>query len=185
MAEAPRWRLMSAHYLNVPELPDGTRVEWEHKETNMMNGRSVRKLYGVPILLNPNDAADCNYPGELIVASFVEGARIPVRDYIFIGDPTPEMEPINEEAQEITDRFREKWDHPIDGLATSGNLNPQEEAFFKNMMAAFTGAIQQAQQPQVANTAISNNDYEEMKERVAKLEAIIAAQAKPAPERRA
>lgn len=184
MTEAPRWRLMSAHYLNVPELPDGTKVEWEHKETNMANGRSVRKLFSVPILLNPADAADCNYPGELIVTSFVEGARIQSRDYIFIGDPTPEMEPMNEEAQAITDQFRSKWDHPIDGLATSGNLNPQEEAFFKNMMAAFSGAIQQAQQP---NTALKDNELIEMKDRVAKLEAMLASQAKPAPatERRA
>ncbi len=183
MTEAPRWRLMSAHYLNVPELPDGTRVEWEHKETARESGRSIRKLYAVPILLNPNDPADCNYPGELIVTSFVEGARIPARDYIFTGDPTPEMEPLNPEAEAITDRLREKWDHPIDGLASSGNLNPQEEAFFKNMMAAFTGAITQAQQP---NAAISQTIYDEMKSRVEKLEAMILAQnTKPAVERRA
>ncbi len=93
------------------------------------------------------------------------------------------MEPLNTEAEAITDRLREKWDHPIDGLASSGNLNPQEEAFFKNMMAAFTGAITQAQQP---NQAIAQSDYDEMKARVAKLEAMIAAQnTKPAVERRA
>jgi hypothetical protein len=175
---------MSAHYLNVPVLPDGTRVEWEHKETAQHTGRSVRKLYQVPILLNPNDPADCNYPGELVVTHEVEGARIPRQDYIFTGDPTPEMEPLNEEAEAITARLRQKWDHPIDGLATSGNLNPQEDLFLKNMMAVFSGAIQQAQQPSVANTAIAPDDYNEMKERVAKLEAMIAAQAKPVVERR-
>lgn len=168
MTEAPRWRLMSAHYLNVPELPDGTQVEWEHKETNMANGRSVRKLFHVPILLNPGDGADHNYPGEIIVAQATESARVPAKDYIFLGDPTPDMEPVNEEAEAITARLRQKWDHPIDGLATSGNLNPQEEVFFKNMMAAFTGAVQQIQQP---NTSVPREAYDELLARVAKLEA--------------
>lgn len=181
MTEAPRWRLNSAHYLNVPELPDGTRVEWEHKETDRTSGRSVRKLYSVPIILNPNDQADCNYPGEIIVSSFVEGARIPARDYIFIGDPTPEMEPLNDEAQAIIEPFRLEWARrqmePMSagGLAQASQLNSLEQSFLNAMTKAFANGVP------AANAPLPSDDYNEMKERVAKLEALIAAQAKPAP----
>src|SRR5205823_6644923 len=59
-SSAPRWRLVNAHYLNVETLPDGTRVEWEHKETARETGRTVRKLYPVPMYLDPKEPADCN-----------------------------------------------------------------------------------------------------------------------------
>lgn len=172
MTEAPRWRLTSAHYLNVPTLPDGTRVEWEHKETNMMNGRSVRKLHSVPMLLNPNDAADHNYPGEIIVTHLIEGARIPSQDYIFTGDPTPEMEPLNDEAQEITDRLRAKWDAPPmseEGLARAGVLNGAEQRFLDAMTKAFSGVMPQA------NQSVPKEQYDALLERVTALESKTAS----------
>ena len=50
MTEAPRWRLMTSHYLNVP----GT--EWEHNESDRTTGKAVRKLYPVPaFLLDPRN----------------------------------------------------------------------------------------------------------------------------------
>lgn len=171
MTEAPRWRLTSAHYLNVPELPDGTKVEWEHKETTRESGRSIRKLYAVPILLNPNDAADCNYPGEIIVTQFTEGAHILSRDYIFIGEPTQEMEPLNEAAQTITDSLRNKWINPIDTLPVNGGMNAAESAFMARMMEAFAKSAS----PTIDNTAVPKADYDELKERLAKLEAMLAS----------
>lgn len=166
MPESPRWRLNSAHYLNVPTLPDGTRMEWEHKETNTLNGRSVRKLFPVPMLLNPHDPADCNYPGELIVTHFAEGVRIPSQDYIFQGDPTPEMEPLNDEAQAITDTLRQKWDNPMsgDGLERAGQLAPREQAFLDAMTKAFAGAVP------VPNQSVPKEQYDELLARVAALE---------------
>src|SRR5580704_3501087 len=116
MTEAPRWRLTNPHYLKVFALPDGTRCEWEHKETSRETGRSVRKLYPVPILLNPSDPADCNYPGEIIVAH--EGDHNLTQDIIFEGPPTQEMEPLNDAAQAISDSMRDRWLHPIDTLPT-------------------------------------------------------------------
>jgi hypothetical protein len=166
MTEAPRWRLNSAHYLNVPTLPDGTRVEWEHKETNMLNGRSIRKLFTVPILLNPNDSADHNYPGEIIVAQFTEGAKIPSQDYIFIGKPTPEMEPLNDPAQAITDECRVKWDNPMsaDGLARAGQLDAREQSFLDMMTKAFAGMAP------AANQSVPKEQYDALLARVAALE---------------
>jgi len=183
MSEAPRWSLRNAHYLKVAELPDGTKCEWEHKETSRESGRTVRKLFPVPILLDPRDPADCNYPGEVIVTHFVEGAHILVRDIIFVGEPTPEMEPLNEPAQAISDSLRGKWEHPIDTLPANGGMNQAEQAFMQSMMANFAKEIGAALPK--ANLAVPDGEVVELKERLAKLEALLAAQqAKPATERR-
>jgi hypothetical protein len=176
MSEAPRWRLITGHYLQVPELPDGTKVEWEHKETNRANGRSVRKLYEVPILLDPNDPADHNYPGEIIVAHAGEGLRNDRNDYIFVGDPTPDMEALNDAAEEISLSLKEKWAHPINSLPANGGMNEAESAFMAKMMEAFAKVTT----PPQVNTAVESKEMAELKERLAKLEALLAAQPKPA-----
>ena len=176
MSEAPRWSLRNAHYLRVPELPDGTKVEWEHKETSRESGRSVRKLFPVPMLLDPRDGADCNYPGEIIVAHAVDGAHNLRADIIFIGDPTPEMEPLNEAAQAITDSLRTKWEHPIETLPANGGMNPAEQAFMQSMMSSFAKEIGAALPK--SNIAVPDDEKEELKARLAKLEAAIATQPK-------
>lgn len=177
MPEAPRWRLLAAHYLNVPTLPDGTRVEWEHKETNAINGRSVRKLYSVPILLNPEDPNDFNHPGEIIVTHEVEGAHCVRGDIIFLGTPTRDMEPLNPEAQAITDQHQARWTHPIDTLPANGGMNDAEMAFMQRMMDTFSRTA-----PPAANASVSAEAYDELKTRLAKLEALLAAQnSAPAP----
>ena len=177
--EAPRWSLRNAHYLLVPELPDGTKVEWEHKETARESGRTVRKLFGVPMLLDPKDSADCNYPGEVIVAHAVEGCHNLRNDYIFLGEPTPEMEPLNDEAQAISDSLQKKWQHPIDTLPVNGGMSSDEQAFMEKMMLGFAKQVGTAL-PQ-ANASVPDPEKEEMMARLAKLEALIAAQAKPEP----
>lgn len=173
MTEAPRWRLMSAHYLNVQELSDGTRIEWEHKETARETGRTVRRLFPVPMLLNPQDPADHNYPGEIIVASEIEGTHRAPRDIVFRGEPTQEMEPLNEAAQAITDSLRDKWINPIETLPANGGMNTAEMAFMQRMMETFSRT-----HPPAANTAITEEAHNELKERLAKLEAMIASQNK-------
>lgn len=173
MLEAPRWRLIGAHYLKVEQLPDGTIVEWEHKETNKANGRTVRKLFPVPMLLEPKDSADHNYPGEIIVASRVEGARNLPNDIIFFGEPTQEMEPLNEAAETITEALRHKWINPVETLPANGGMNAQETLFMQQMMKAFAQANPQP---------VALPDEEGLKERIAKLEALIASMAPKPPE---
>lgn len=175
MSECPRWRLTEPHYLTVPVLPDGTRVEWEHKETARESGRAIRKLYPVPMLLDPKDPADYNYPGEIIVCHDVEGARGVRGDYIFEGNPTPGMEPLNDEAEVITASLRQRWEHPIDSMPANGGMNAQEQAFMATMMAEFAKQVG-ASLPQ-ATTTVPREQYDELKDRVAKLEALLAAQA--------
>lgn len=178
MSECPRWRLMAPHYINVPTLPDGTRVEWEHKETNALNGRAVRKLFPVPMLLNPEDPNDYNHPGEIIVSQEAEGAHFNRLDLLFMGPPTRDMEPLNEAAQAITDQHQARWTHPIETLPANGGMNQQEMQFMENMMRAFAKEVG-AQAP--ANTSVPKEQYDELQARLAKLEAMIMAQNK-APE---
>lgn len=176
MLEAPRWRLTAPHYLNVPTLPDGTRVEWEHRETNRDNGRAVRKLFSVPMLLDPRDPGDFNHPGEIVVTHDVEGAHGVRGDLIFIGDPTPDMEPMNEAAEALTNAQRPRWEHPIDTLPANGGMTSHETAFMQNMMAEFTKAIGGTGLP---NASVPKEQYDELKARLEKLEAAIVASAPP------
>lgn len=109
-----RWRLTQKHYLNVP----GT--EFEHKETTHY-GKQVKKSFPVPLYLDPDDPGDCNYnfggepramsnikdPGEIIVA-WANGNQ-KGRDIIFVGDPTLDMEPLDEEAAAISEGMAARW----------------------------------------------------------------------------
>ncbi len=167
MAEAPRWSLRKAHYLKIAQLPDGTKVEWEHKETNRDSGRTNRKIFAVPMYLNSEDASDCNYPGECIVAHKVEGCHNLKQDYIFEGEPNQEMEPLNEAAQAITDSLRAKWIHPIDTIPVNGGMNSEEMAFMAKMMEAAG---------KVASATVPKADYDALAERLARLEALLSPQ---------
>lgn len=104
-----RWKLNGKHYLSVP----GT--EWEHKEVDLQSGKQVRKIYTVPAFLDPENPGDCNYPGEIIVCHDGKGQG---RDIVFLGDPTTEMLPLDEEAQEISDYLAQAREHPIESMPT-------------------------------------------------------------------
>lgn len=81
-----------------------------------MTGRQARKVYQVPRLLDPEDPADCNYPGQCIVCHDGKGEA---RDIVFTGPPGPEMEPLDDEARAISKAESPKWVHPIESLATT------------------------------------------------------------------
>jgi len=180
MSECPRWRLTAPHYLNVAQYQDGTKIEWEHKETNAINGRAVRKLFPVPLMLNPEDPGDFNYPGEIIVTQEVEGGRPMPQDYIFTGAPTRDMEPLNQAAEAESDKHRARWIHPVETLPPNGGMNQDEMNFMKTMMADFAKQVG-ASLPQ-NNATVPREDYDELKERLAKLEAMIMAQNAAKPE---
>ena len=114
-----RWRLTAKHYINATR--HGEKTQWMREETNRDTGRVARTLFNVPMYLDPEDPRDQNYPGEIIVA-YEKGAR--PQDLVFTGEPTPDMEPVDEEAQKISDATRPKWKNPIDSLpATGGNYS--------------------------------------------------------------
>jgi hypothetical protein len=126
-----RWKLTVGHYLNT-EPP----VEIEFKETDRNTGRQARKVYKVPRLLDPKDAADHNYPelGEIIVC---DGNNPEPRDIVFLGEPTPDMEPIDAEAKKISQRFIDsgKWTKKEEGLDFG-------ESLIKNFMAKMDQLVQ-------------------------------------------
>lgn len=156
-----RWRLTAAHYLNVP----GT--EWEYKETDQNTGKQARRVFTVPALLNPNDPSDCNYPGEIIVAWKDKGQG---RDIIFIGEPTPDMEPLDDEASAVSNKLRPKWVHPVESLSGNGFSGDLIAMLEKQMTLALKN-----QPTNVSAAGVSQEDFAKLQAQVAALMAQNAA----------
>lgn len=174
-----RWRLRNGHYLNTLVMEEDKLVagtQWEYKEQDRGTGRAARKMYNVPQLLDPKDPADCNYPGEIIVCN--EYDRAFPRDIIFLGEPTPEMEALDEAAETISASLRHKWEHPIDTLPVNGAMSSDEQAFMAKMMQSFAASV--GAQVQAPNASVPKEQYDELAGRLAKLEAILAGQTQPA-----
>ena len=169
-----RWRLTAPHYLNVP----GT--EWEHKETDQSTGKQARKVFLVPALLNPDTASDCNYPGEIIVCYDGKGQG---RDIVFEGDPTPDMEPLDEEAEAISATFRAQWQHPIESLAPNGESYSSDllRMLEAQLLKAGKGEAAQA----VPNSGVSREEFEALQAQLAALMAQNAELTAAKPGRRA
>ena len=117
-----RWKLLTCMYLNTA---DGT--EWEYREIDGATGREVRKRRRVPRYLDINDPGDWTNrfgdvgisrggsspdgQGEIIVCW--EGRGKP-SDVVFLGDPTPDMSPVDDEAKEISASFADRWRYKPD-----------------------------------------------------------------------
>lgn len=114
-----RWKLNSSHYINITG-PDDLKGEWEYEEQNRANGRKARKRYPVPLFLDVTDPLTINdkVNGLIIVAD--KYSPLTPRDYIFSGPPTPEMEPLDADAQAISDAEAKNWVHPIETLPGQG-----------------------------------------------------------------
>lgn len=159
-----RWRLMQPHYLNVP----GT--EWEYKETTS-TGKQGRKMFQVPTYLNPNDGSDHNYPGEIIVCYAGKGHP---KDIEFVGPPTPDMEPLDDEAQAINAELAPSWTHPIDALPGNGYSQSILRDFERQMAAAET-------RPNVSTSGVSQEKFDELQAQVKALMEQNAALKQSAP----
>jgi hypothetical protein len=103
-----RWKLMTPHYLNVPN------EEWEYVENDRKTGRPKRHKFSVPRYLDPKDpscwtktwGAKGDEDGEIIVCFEGKGES---DDITFFGNPTPDMSPVDDEAREISAKFEELW----------------------------------------------------------------------------
>lgn len=170
-----RWKLINAHYLNVP----GT--EWEQREMDAQTGKSARKVYLVPLLLDPNNPADQTPPksGETIVAH--ADGKHERWDVIFEGPPTPEMEPLDEEAEAITEACRPSWVHPVETLNANG---PQYDAMTVQMMEQFAKSIGEQFNAAVANRSVANvpnDELELLKKQIADLQKLVGGGNEKAP----
>ena len=111
-----RWKLMTPHYLNV----EGET--WEYTENDRQTGRPKRVQFPVPRLLDIRDPS-CwtnrwgnkdNEDGEIIVCHAGKGES---KDIVFIGDPTPDMLPVDDEAREISATFENRWKAKPENMA--------------------------------------------------------------------
>lgn len=122
-----RWRLKTTHYLNVP----GT--EYRYEEISQY-GKQMRVSRDVPLHLDPDNQADQNYPGEIIVSHKRDGLHM--RDIVFAGEPTADMEPLDEEAQAITAKLEAKWHQKVDQIGDEGIGSHLIERFMSQQAAA-------------------------------------------------
>jgi hypothetical protein len=112
-----RWRLTTSAYLNTTE-----HVEWEYKQINRQTGREDRKRLPVPRFLDIRDPGDWTVkPGAVSIAhggnlDEVDGIIIVCHegkgqpgDVEFLGDPTPDMIPLDDEAKVISASFEDRW----------------------------------------------------------------------------
>src|SRR5262245_7127555 len=160
-----RWRLTQGHYLQVP----GT--EWEYKESDRETGRQARKVFEVPLYLDPRDPADWTdrTEGAIFVTNKFDPAHR--RDIVFVGPPTPDMEPVDDEAQAISQKYIDSgaWKHPIDSL----NMNYSQSVlsdFERQIAGLLAGAVQKAGPPQNLSVGgVSQESFDRLQEQVAKL----------------
>lgn len=173
-----RWRLTQPHYLNV--LIDGEPAQWEYKEVNRTSGKAARKVYNVPMLLDPREPSDHNHPGEIIVA---QGKNQNPKDIIFMGEPTPDMEPLDDDAQAITDKYKGKWSHPIESLPADGYAGAMFVDFQRQIAELLARVPTAAAASPVSAAGVDPADFAKLQEQVAELMAqnqeLKAAAAKP------
>lgn len=167
-----RWRLMTPHYLNIIDPDSGEPTEWVYAETDRTTGKARRKVYHVPQLLDPKDPTQLNFGDDIVVCQ--EGKGLP-KDIIFFGEPTPDMEPMDEEAEAISASLQAKWLHPIDTLPINGGMNEQEQKFMEQMMKAFGGAAQ------AQNTSVSQAQYDELKRELEAMKTLMSGNASASP----
>lgn len=155
-----RWRLTDNHYLHG-EYPGEGPTQWQHTETNRDTGRVARKNFMVPAYLAK----------ETIVCQDEKNPR----DFAFIGPPTPEMEPLDDEAEAISAKHRAKWQHPIEGLAGTGGFN---EALLANFNAQVEKLMSlQPLQPVAAAPVGNGPTREEFEELQRQLQMVLAERA--------
>lgn len=113
-----RWELANAHYLKVEEP-----CEWEHNETNLVTGKANRQRFPVPMYLEKGTNV-CHGRGSR-------------GDVTFIGDPTPDMIPLDDEAQTISDSFQQHWSFKPDSVGEE-----YSQSLIKEMADKMTQPVQ-------------------------------------------
>src|SRR5215475_3133892 len=160
-----RWKLIEPHYINCIGKD---QAEWEHKETDRNTGRQARLVYKVPRLLDPKDQADFNYREDGIIIVCWEGKGKP-RDIVFDGPPTPGMEPLDEEAEAITERYRPEWHDPINEFSAISH----SDRLLMNLQEQVAEMKSNGHQTVASPTTemVSRSEFEELQAKYAELQA--------------
>lgn len=136
-----RFQLKAKHYLNVT-IP-GRKIIWRYSEESR-DGIANEQEFPVPLYLDPEDPRWHN-DKELGIVVTTEADPAHPRDYILKGEPTIDMEPLDEEAEALRASLMPKWTNPIESLPAQ--LSPGEQAFMEAMMKQFAGVMNP--QPQI------------------------------------
>jgi hypothetical protein len=177
-----RWKLNGKHYLNVPG------AEWEYKEQDLQTQEEVRHRMAVPRWLDPDDPKTRrNAAGDVIVC--YEGSKQAPTDYIFVGTCTPDMVPMDEEAEELSAIEAKRGQHPIETLA--GNGSYQEDILNRFMDMLVAAQAKQATAPNTSLQGVSPEafaslqaDVQALIEQNAALQAQLLEKAEPSEARR-
>jgi hypothetical protein len=161
-----RWRVNAKHYVMAEQY--GEPTEWVREEVNRDTGRAFRKTYKVPLFVDPEDPLCCNREGMCVLAT---AKTAKPGDIVFLPPaiPTPDMEPLDDEARTITKEWEPKWINPIDGLPSTG------EEFGMQILRALEAKINEIGRPQapVTLSGAPSSDIEELKKLVAAQQAQI------------
>lgn len=158
-----RWKLLEPHYLSVP----GT--EWEYKEQNRETGRQARKVYEVPLYLDPKEPMDWTDRTEELVIVCNKFDPAHPRDIVFTGPPTPNMEALDDDAKAISDKESSKWIHPIEALNMTYSESRLSE-FEREIAMAIAGRVDDKRTtPNLSLGGVSITDFERLQGQVAAL----------------
>ncbi len=156
-----RWKLTAKHYLEA--LQFGQPSEWQREEINVQTGRAFRKTYPVPMFIDPEDPFCINRTTGFCVIA-MEGSAQPGDLECKNFKPTPDMEPLDEEARQLSEAERPHWINPIDGLSPT-----MGEDFANQLLATLQ------QQMNKSNISLSQQG---VNSEVSNLSALVAAQQK-------
>jgi len=119
-----RRKLSTAHYLHTVE-----QTEWEQVETTM-TGKQLRKRFPVPTFIDIGATVATPNTGQ-------------GDDIEFLGTPTPDMVPLDDEAQAYSDKMAEIWRQGEYGVGTEAVLNNLSKQMATAMATGqpFTGSV--------------------------------------------
>lgn len=162
-----RWRVTAKHYINARQF--GEPTQWVREETNRDTGRAFRRTFDVPLYIDPEDPICINKNlGICVVAS--EGSEMP-GDIILLGPPTPDMEPMDDDARKVTAAESAKWKDPINALPI--HIGEDFGAQLLNMLTAQMNTV--AKVPNTSLAGAGPSDIAELKALLAEQQKQIAA----------
>lgn len=159
------WKLRAAHYLNVP----GTR--YIRSEIDGETGEAIQHIFEVPRLLDPEDTR-VHTPrgsGQILVAN-AAGKKANPSAWLFIGQPGPDMDPMDEEAEAISAKYRATWINPMDSLPEVDQGVAMAAAIGKALAEQLAGLAIGAK-PAAAGSA----EFDALQARIKELEEQLAA----------
>lgn len=155
-----RWRLTQPHYLNT--VPP---TKYRYEETDRDSGERNVQEYEVPRLLDPASPRDCRTAGDCVVSNGTGAVR---GDWTFTGEPTPDMEPLDAEAEKISEKLQAKWKAPMseDAFPSQGGFGG---ALLRQFEQQLTEAFKNGAPIQPVSAGVDPEAFKAMQEQLAVL----------------